>query len=139
MEERKQKKRKNSKPRYRSGFEKDVATSLTHQNIPFRYEPYAIKYLVPEANSSYLPDFLLPNGIIIETKGRFLSKDRKKHLLIQKQYPSLDIRFVFQSPSNKLYKGSKSTYIDWCHKHNFKWAKKRIPLEWLEEPSKVKK
>ena len=27
----------------------------------------------------YTPDFILENGIVIETKGRFVSNDRRKH------------------------------------------------------------
>ena len=43
----------------------------------------------------YIPDFVLDNGIIIETKGLFTSEDRRKHIEVQKQHPELDIRFVF--------------------------------------------
>ena len=63
--------------------------------------------------------FILPNNLIIESKGRFTTADRKKHLKIKHQYPDIDIRFVFSSSRAKLYKGSKSTYADWCNKHKF--------------------
>lgn len=76
------------------------------------------------------------NGIIIEAKGLFETKDRQKHLLIKKQYPHLDIRFVFQNPKNTLYKGSKTTYADWCDKNGFKWATKLIPATWFKERKK---
>ena len=33
---------------------------------------------------TYTPDFVLPNGVIIETKGRFVAADRRKHLEIKK-------------------------------------------------------
>ena len=81
----------------------------------------------------YTPDFRLPNGIIVETKGRFISDDRKKHLLVQQQHPDLDIRFVFSNSKAKLNKGAKSTYADWCIKHGFLYADKTIPEEWLNE------
>ena len=58
---------------------------------------------------TYTPDFELPNGIIIESKGRFVAADRKKHLLVQKQHPELDIRFVFSNSKAKISKGSKTT------------------------------
>ena len=45
----------------------------------------------------YKPDFVLNNGIIIEAKGWFKARDRVKHLLIQEQYPELDIRFCFRT------------------------------------------
>jgi len=46
--------------------------------------------------------------------------------------PDLDIRFVFQTPYNKIYKGSKTTYAKWADKHGFPWcAFHSIPIEWL--------
>lgn len=84
-------------------------------------------------NRTYTPDFLLPNGIIIETKGRFLPEDRRKHLEVRKQHPELDIRFVFSRASAPINKGSKTTYAMWCEKHGFLWADKQIPDDWLYE------
>jgi len=117
---------------YRSGLEERVAKELTTQGVPFGYEDQKVVYEVSETRK-YTPDFTLPNGIIIETKGRFTTYDRKKHLLIQKQHPDLDIRFVFSNPNSKLYKGAKSTYASWCDKNGFMYAKKSIPKEWLNE------
>lgn len=104
---------------------------MTDRGVKVEYETTKIKYVVPESLHTYTPDFVLPNGIIIETKGRFTTADRKKHLLVKKQHPHLDIRFVFQRPQNKINAGSKTTYIDWCNKHGFKYAEKEIPDEWL--------
>lgn len=85
---------------------------------------------------TYTPDFVLPNGIIIEAKGLFEREDRQKHLLIKEQYPNLDIRFVFQNPKLKLYKGSKTTYGDWADKNGFLWSTRQIPDNWLREGNK---
>lgn len=79
---------------------------------------------------------MLPNGIIIEVKGYFFSKDRVKHLEVQKAYPDLDIRFVFDNSKTRLSKASKTTYGQWCDKHNFMYADKFIPESWLEEPTR---
>ena len=120
---------------YRSGLEKDVASSLRRRKVPVKYETEKIKwedFMV----RTYTPDFLLPNGIIIETKGRFTVADRRKHKEIQKQYPSLDIRFVFTNANAKLSKVSKTTYAQWCKRYNFKYATGDIPDEWLEEKIK---
>jgi hypothetical protein len=76
---------------------------------------------------------VLPNGIIIETKGRFIPSDRVKHLMVKEQHPEYDIRFVFSNPKAKLAKGAKSTYADWCDRHNFLYAKETIPIEWIKE------
>ena len=48
--------------------------------------------------------------IIIETKGRFVTADRQKMLLVKEQYPDLDIRFVFSNPNSRISKKSKTTY-----------------------------
>lgn len=115
---------------WRSGLEERVAKELKEAGVKYEYETQKIKYRVEE-DRTYTPDFILPNGIIVETKGRFMQADRKKHLLIKKQYPDYDIRFVFQNSRAKLYKGAKSTYGEWCDKHGFIYADKSIPKEWL--------
>jgi hypothetical protein len=116
---------------YRSGLEDSISKDLKERGVKFEYETFKIKYEVQE-NRTYTPDFILPNGIIIESKGRFTTTDRKKHLLVKKQHPDLDIRFVFSNSRNKLYKGSKTTYAAWCEKHGFLYADKRIPDEWTK-------
>ena len=117
---------------YRSGLEDDIAKDLKDRGVNFEYEKLKVQWQLLE-NKTYTPDFKLPNGIIIESKGRFVQADRKKHLIIQDQHPFLDIRFVFSNSRSKLYKGAKSTYGDWCNKHGFLYADKRIPDEWLKK------
>ena len=116
---------------YRSGLEVGLAEALTHVGIDGEYEQHKIKYTKPATNHTYTPDFRSPNGIFIETKGRFVAEDRKKHILIKDQHPELDIRFVFQNSKNKIRKGSNTTYADWCEKHGFQYADKTIPETWL--------
>ena len=120
---------------YRSGLEEALSINLTEREVPFEYETMKIKWLDSKMRS-YTPDFILENGIIIESKGRFVSADRRKHEEIKKQYPALDLRFVFSNSRAKLYKGAKSTYGDWCDKNGFLYADKEIPLEWTKEPKK---
>ena len=115
---------------YRSGLEDDIAKDLEGRGIGFEYEKLKIRWNLVEYKT-YTPDFKLPNGIIIESKGRFVAADRKKHIIIKEQHPFLDIRFVFSNSRAKLYKGAKSTYGDWCNKYGFIYADKRIPDEWL--------
>lgn len=117
---------------YRSGLEETVGASLQARGVKAEYEKTRIEYHVDEVRR-YTPDWQLPNGIFIETKGRFLASDRKKHLLVQEQHPHLDIRFVFQRAKNPITKGSSTTYADWCDKHHFKWAEKDVPQSWINE------
>lgn len=118
---------------YKSGIEKDVADQIRRAGKEVQYEPFKIPYVIPESDHHYTPDYVLPNGIVIETKGRFLLADRKKHILIKEQYPDLDIRFVFSRSNGRLRKGSKTTYAVWCQKNGFMYADTLIPAEWLKE------
>ena len=118
---------------YRSGFEHKVSDQLKENKIKFEYETTVIDYIKPETNHTYTIDFTLPNGILVETKGRWVLEDRKKHLLIKKQHPELDIRMVFQSSKTKIRKGPKTTYAMYCDKHDIPWAEKVIPESWLKE------
>jgi len=116
---------------YKSGFEYDTALQLESKKIKFKYESEKVSFTVPEKKRTYTPDFFLPNGVIIETKGRWTLEDRKKHLLIKDQNPNLDIRIVFQNENQKIRKGSKTSYADFCTKHEILFASKEIPEDWL--------
>jgi hypothetical protein len=115
---------------YRSNFELDIANQLAKSKVPFLYEKFTFDYT---RYSTYTPDFYLEDqGFYIEVKGLFISQDRGKHLLIKKQHPDLDLRFLFMNANNKLYKGSKTTYGKWCDRYDYKWCQGFIPKEWLE-------
>jgi len=116
---------------YRSGLEDVISEDLKKRGVDFGYETVKIKWQLIESKT-YTPDFILPNGIIIESKGRFVPDDRKKHLKVREQNPELDIRFVFSNSRNKIRKGSKTTYAMWCEKNNFLYADKRIPDKWIK-------
>lgn len=122
---------------YRSGLEERIAQELRDQGVGYTYEQEVIRYVKPERTAKYTPDFVLENGIIIETKGRFLTEDRQKHLLVKKQHPDIDIRFVFSRSKTRISKQSKTTYADWCEKHGFLFADVSIPPEWLKEQKHV--
>ena len=118
---------------FRSGLEDKVSKQLESKGIQFDYELWKIPYVIPASNHTYTPDFLLPNGIFVETKGLWESDDRKKHLLIREQYPQLDIRIIFSSSRTKIYKGSPTSYAEWCEKQGIMFADKLIPVDWLKE------
>lgn len=119
---------------WRSGLEDKVAADLTAKGVGFTYEGLKVPYVQPETSHRYTPDFQLPNGIILETKGLFSLEDRRKHLLVREQHPDLDIRFVFSRSATPIRKGSPTTYGDWCKKNGFLFADKLCPQEWLDEP-----
>lgn len=94
-----------------------------------------VPFVVPSKKRTYNPDFELPNGIIIEAKGKLDRLVREKMALVFEQNPHLDIRFLFMR-DNKLSKSSKTRYSDWCEKRGIKYAVSEsghIPEEWLVE------
>lgn len=114
----------------RNKFEGKLKEQLEENNIDYMYESFKVEYTLTK---NYLPDFAIKaNNIIIEAKGVFDSDDRRKHLAIKEQHPDLDIRFVFLR-DNKLKRGAKMSYSDWCEYHGFKYAIGEIPEEWLQE------
>jgi hypothetical protein len=120
---------------YKSGLEDDIADQLKGLGKPVLYETVKIPW-DDHTSRKYTPDFLLDNGIIIESKGRFLANDRRKHLEVQKQHPEKDIRFVF-SNSKDYYSAkttkNRKTYGDWCDANGFLYADKLIPQSWIDE------
>ena len=130
MPKRQAKKKRPSKrtSNYRSGFEAKLANQLQRSGVEFQYETLQLEY---KKVSTYTPDFILPNGIIIEAKGLWVTEDRTKHLLVKQQHPDLDIRLLFQNAYNKIRKGSKTTYAMWCEKKGILYAHKQIPKSWL--------
>ena len=86
----------------------------------------------------YCPDWVLPNGVVVEIKGRFTATDRTKHLAVKQTHPAVDIRFVF-AQNNTLSKNSTTRYSDWCDKHGFLYAFKAIPKEWTTGPNRAVK
>ena len=116
----------------RSGLEDAICQDLITRGVPYEYEKLKLKYTVPASIHTYTPDIeLKDNGVIVELKGRFTAADRKKMLQVKRDHPDKDIRMVFSNSKTKLNKGSKTTYGDWCEKHGFPYADKRIPEDWL--------
>lgn len=132
---------------WRSGLEDAAGEQLDGAGVNYAYERLTLQYEQPVKARKYTPDFVfLDNGIIVETKGRFVTADRQKHLLVKAQYPDLDIRFVFSNPNSRIAKKSETTYAKWCETKGFRYAKAGnvkkgepiIPTKWLKEPPNAK-
>jgi hypothetical protein len=115
---------------FKSKFEEDVYNQVLKNGLSVEYETTKIPYTV---TSNYLPDFILPNGIIVECKGYFDIRAQVKMRSVKKNNPDLDIRFVFMNSRNKIRKGSKLTYADWCDRYGFPYADGIIPVAWFKE------
>jgi hypothetical protein len=127
---------------YKSGLEQTVAEQIKNAEYPLKYETEILQYIVPERKAKYTPDFVFikktGETMYIETKGRWTNIDRLKMKHILTSNPTIDIRMVFQNPTQKISKASKTTYQDYAHKLGIQHvAKKDIPAEWLLECAKT--
>lgn len=122
---------------FRSGLESTVHAQLIGAGLDVEYESERIEYVKPARKSKYTPDFPIKTAsgkkVYIETKGRFTTEDRQKHLLIKEQHPHLDIRFVFSNSRARISKQSATSYADWCNKHGFRFHDKVVPAAWIKE------
>lgn len=129
----------------RSGLETQVKDELDGSSLDYKYEETRLRYTIPAAERTYLPDFEFPNKIIIEVKGKLDLETRRKMLLVKEHNPDRDIRFVFHR-NNLLRKRGKLRYSDWAKRHGFKFCFmapgktvyqdqtwKEILLEWYNE------
>ena len=123
---------------YKSGLEHTVADWIKTTAYDLKYETEIINYIVPERKAKYTPDFVFTkrNGqfMFVETKGRWTTADRTKMKHVLQSNPGVDIRMVFQNPTQRLSKTSKTTYAEYALKLGINHvAKKDIPEEWLSE------
>ena len=115
--------------KFRSGLEERIAELFENLGVIYEYESTKVPYVIQH---NYTPDFLLANGIYLEAKGYWDAEDRRKMLAVKKANPDLDIRMVFQTPYNTISKKSKTTYAQFCDKHEIPWTTfTDIPVEWL--------
>ena len=122
-------KKKKTTSKFRSGLEEQVAKLLEGLGVTYEYESCKVPYTIQH---HYHPDFILPNHVYLETKGYWSPEDRRKIAAVKRDNPELDLRMVFQSPYNKISKGSKTTYAKWCEKHDIPWTHFHdIPIDWL--------
>lgn len=120
-------------PKTKGTFEARVVADLTDRGINCEYEPTKLPYTVMR---NYIPD-LKVGDMFIEVKGYFRQDAQRKMRNVKEQHPELDIRFLFQrldSPvqgAKKRRDGTKMTCAEWAERHNFKYAERVIPDEWI--------
>lgn len=115
-----------SKVKRRNKFEDRTASYLNTFDIDFKYEAEHIPYTI---KGYYKSDFTITTKsgrkIIVETKGYFRPEDKRKMAAVKKQHPELDIRILFYAPNR--------SYEKWAIKHNFSYAFRVIPLNWIAD------
>lgn len=86
-----------------------------------KYEPDKIPFRQPAKERVYIPDFKLSESIYIEAKGKLDLQTRQKMEWFRDCNPEVIIIFLFQNPSNKITKRSKTTYAEWSEKNGWYW------------------
>lgn len=116
---------------FKSGFERSIDANLKSRGKKYSYETLELPYVL---HGTYHPDFMINDGsTVIEAKGRLDRESRRKMIAIRKQYPDLDIRFLFQEAAKKVL-GTKQSHGQWATKNGFLWAEGiEIPEEWFEQ------
>ncbi len=127
---------------FKSKFESIVGDYIQEQERGLQYEVDNLPYTQPEVKRKYKPDFKIADDVYIECKGIFSLEDRKKMLLVKEQHPDKVFYILFYNAHQKLRKGSKTTYAEWCDKHGFIWADwfksgRSIPKEWFDNNNKA--
>lgn len=118
----------------RSKFEKKVAAKLKRLSQPFSYEDGKYPYIL---RGNYIPDFVLPNGTVIEVKGYLDYDDRRKMLAVKEANPNLKIVFLFMKPHQKMSK-RQQTHAEWAEEHGFEWIDiDKLNKKWLKQLSGV--
>ena len=84
---------------FRNQFEERLGSFLDDRRIAYEYETLILGYTL---EGKYKPDFILPNGIIIEAKGFFRTNAQRTLRAVQKAHPKLDIRLVFYNQNQKV-------------------------------------
>ena len=122
---------------FRSKFEKKCWGTLIKKFPDAEYEPDFIKYMQPEIERTYNPDFKpgTASNIYIEAKGKLDLETRKKMVFFKQSHPEIHIVFLFMNPDVKIRKGSKTTYGMWATKQEFDWLDSR--KDWIDGYNKL--
>ena len=120
-----------SKPKWRGGLERSIIKDFEDKGVEYQYEVLNIPYRL---RKNYIPDFLLPNGIVVEAKGFWKSEDRQKIRRVIEQHPFIDLRMVFSNSANRIAKKSPTTYATYCDKLGIPYADGLVPQRWIDEP-----
>lgn len=114
------------KRKTRNKFEEQLLRDLNRSGLDVKYEGEKLPYTI---TANYYPDYIvtLKGGkkIYIEAKGHFRREAKTKMAAVKRDWPDLDIRFVF-------YRFDR-TNIRWAVKHKYPYAIGQIPQEWLDE------
>lgn len=114
----------------RSRYERDIVQHAIDLELPYEYEPITLGYqssIVKGActacgaagravvqRRTYTPDLVLPNGIVVEIKGKFDASKRNLMRQLVRCNPDVDIRFIFMRDNRFGAAKNRKRYSDWA-------------------------
>ena len=126
----------NSMPLFKSKFEKAVWDKLIKAYPNCKYEPDKYKYIQPQIDRTYTPDYKTGRSkTYLEAKGKLDLETRKKMVWFKQSCPDIRIIFLFMNPDVKITKKSKTTYGAWATKNGFEWLDSR--KDWVNDYKKL--
>lgn len=103
---------------YKSQYEGTVAELLYALGIPYTYEPFSItliegfKYHKKSVRpTTYIPDFGLPNNVLLEAKGFETPEWKIKRKLLFKHLVENNLPFVFYEVHEKKFIDEFMTFL----------------------------
>jgi hypothetical protein len=140
------KRRKKARYEARSKFERSLMDRLDQEGVFYTYEARVYSIRVPVVGalcarcegdlitkrSRYTPDFFFRNWVI-EAKGKFTPRDRKRVLALLECNPLLRGKFgiLFQR-DNWLTTAHKMRYTEWCRAYKIPCAVGYFKTEWMK-------
>ena len=91
---------------FRSKLEEKVADLLVDLGVKYEYETTKVRRRVIQ--HIYTPDFVLPNGVVLEWRGYWEPADRRKIRGSEEKVADLDLRMVLVYKISKKSKQPKS-------------------------------
>ena len=81
---------------FKSGLEEKVSDLLCELGVDYDYESVSFAYTIQHL---YTPDFILPNGVVLETKGDWRPEARRKVRQVIEENPDIIDSVSHQSDS----------------------------------------
>lgn len=124
----------------------DIYDALKRNGIPFYYretcprgEEIALLFDQPDRSrpNRYYPTFVVTDDegkrVVIQQKGRFITADRQKLILLKQQHPEIEFRIVFTRSKTRISTMSTTTYAAWCERYSFQYCDSVPSKAWISE------
>jgi hypothetical protein len=130
----------------RTKLQDDICNTLLKAGIPYyhretapRGEEIALAVDLPgrKRSARFWPTYVVTcddgQRIVIQQKGRFVTSDRQRLVLLKQQHPSIEFRLVFSNSKQRISSTSPTTYAMWAQRYGFPFFDKVPSKAWIAE------